>query len=52
MFLKMQSISNEPRAEIRRSLIQILENIIVNHGGIFPEDVWGIVFKDILIVMM
>lgn len=52
MFLKMQSITAEPRAEIRRSLIQILENIIVNHGGIFPSAVWNFVLKDILIVMM
>lgn len=52
MLLKMQPITTEPKAEIRRSLIQIFENIIVNHGGIFPEAVWNFLLKEILIVMM
>lgn len=52
MFVKMHIISNEPRSEIRKSLIQILENIIVNHGDIFPESVWQIIFKQILIKML
>lgn len=45
MFVKMHVISNEPRSEIRKALIQILENVIVNHGNIFPESVWPIIFR-------
>lgn len=45
MFVKMHVISNEPRSEIRKALIQILENIIVNHGNIFPQTVWPIIFR-------
>jgi DNA topoisomerase VI subunit B len=35
MFGKMACIAKEPKAEIRRSLIQIMENVIVHHGSIF-----------------
>ena len=52
MFSKMKSISIEFKAEIRRSIIQIFENIIVIHGDSFPEELWQIIFEDNLIVMI
>jgi hypothetical protein len=48
----MQSIGREYKAEIRRSLIQTLENIIINHGSIFSLDVWMLLLQKILISML
>ena len=48
----MQSIGREYKSEIRRSLIQTLENIIINHGSIFSAEVWDLLLQKILIAML
>lgn len=40
MFAKIKLISLEFKAELRRSIVQIFENIIVIHGGSFSEELW------------
>jgi hypothetical protein len=52
MFDKMQQVAKENKAEIRRSIIQIFENIIINHGSIFPEEVWQSLFEHTLLNMI
>lgn len=52
LFQRMQSIGREYKAEIRRSLIQTLENIIINHGLIFSGDVWTLLLEKILVPML
>ena len=48
----MQSISRDCKAEVRRSLIQTLENIIINYGHIICMDVWGMLLHKILLSMV
>jgi hypothetical protein len=48
----MQSIGREYKSEIRRSLIQTLENIIINHGSVFSQEVWKLLLQKILIPML
>ena len=52
LFQRMQSISRDCKAEVRRSLIQTLENIIINYGQIICMDVWGMLLHKILLSMV
>jgi hypothetical protein len=47
----MYNIGSSGKAEIRRSLIQTLENIVINHGQIFSEDIWNQLMKTIFVGM-
>ena len=51
LFERMSNIGSSGKAEIRRSLIQTLENIVINHGQIFSEDIWNQLMKTILVGM-
>ena len=44
----MQDIGTQHISEIRRSLIQTLENIIMNHGSILSQQVWTLIFQNTL----
>lgn len=44
LFRTMQMIGKQFISEIRRSLIQTLENILMNHGQILSEGIWDYLF--------
>ena len=48
----MKSVGRELKLEIRRSLIQTLENIIKNHGASLSDETWMRLLKDFLMVLL
>jgi hypothetical protein len=48
----MLGIARDHRAEIRRSLIQTMENIIISNGQVFSKELWNLLLKEILLEIL
>jgi hypothetical protein len=52
IFTRILIISQDKRCEIRKSSIQILENIIINHGKKMSMQTWNILMQGTLVEML
>ena len=52
LFTSMQSVGREPKLEIRRSLIQTLENMVKNHSASLSKQVWSHLLDEFLLTLL